>query len=153
MKRATLRRQAKAPPSMARRFIKTRLERGDSARAIRITFNALVDLSPKEIEQTWGIPRRGGGPRRTALVKLSGHASITAKEIHKIQSALGRKARKARHEVRFEFKVRRMADEAQNEALGIHEPLIDYQRAHDAGVMYRATNDERYREEFEEGSP
>ncbi len=130
------------PTDPSRAFIKERLARGDSAKAVREAHNALSKLTPSQIESRWG--RRWKG--------LSGAPVTTPKEVHRVQSSLSRKERRTRKEVRAEFRIRGEAQADQARILGIPESGFDPQKAHDAGVMYRATEDERYREEFEEGS-
>jgi hypothetical protein len=127
----------------SRRFVKERLARGDSAATIRRTHNFLI-AQPDSYFRTaeWG---RWHG--------LSGAQPLTPKEIHKIQSATGRKARVARRETRATFRLRTEAEKAEAQFLGLPEPSTNYQRAHDAGIEYRATHEERYREAFAEGSP
>jgi hypothetical protein len=127
---------------LRRTFVKQRLERGTSARTVRESYNALVSQSPQQIESNWGKSWR----------KLSGQKPITAKQVHKIQSSLGRKARATRKEARAEMRLRTEATRTEAQVLGLPEPTVDYQKAHDAGALYRATHEERYREVFVEGS-
>ncbi|HEV2316579.1 MAG TPA: hypothetical protein VGV89_03280 [Thermoplasmata archaeon] len=125
-----------------RPFIKQRLRRGTSAREIRETFNFLVKLSAEEIERRWA---RGWGD-------LSGQEPTTSSEVHRVQSALGRKARTERREARREMRLKTEATKEEFRLLGLFEPSYDAQKAHDAGVMYRATREEKFREVFVEGS-
>lgn len=129
--------------SASRVFIKERLTRGDSARAARLSYNELVSLSPSEIGSRWGA----------RWMSLSGARKTTPKEVHRVQSALSRKDRADRREARATMRLRTEASRTEAAVLGLPEPTADYQKAHDAGALYRATHDERYREQFEEGSP
>jgi len=132
----------KLPDSPTRRFVKTRLEAGDSARTIRQTYNHIAAQPPSYFKsEEWG---RWHG--------LSGAEPITAKEIHRIQSATSRKVRDERRENRASMRVHTESDFKTADYLGLPEPTVDYQEAHDAGMLYRATKDERYREIFTEGS-
>jgi hypothetical protein len=128
---------------LARTFIKQRLTRGTGERASREAYNALVRMSPDEIESHWGKAWR----------KLSGQKPLTAKESHRIYSSLGRKSREARTEARRSNLYRKEASQRMAEYYDNPDLAADPQRAQDAGTMYRATHDERYREVFEEGSP
>ncbi len=130
-------------PDLAQLFIKQRLVRGTGERAARESYNALTELSPSQIEERWGKAWRG----------LSGQPKLTPKETHRIYSALGRKDRAARAEARRSAKYRSEASQRMAEMYANPELAGDYQRARDAGTLYRATHDERYREQFEEGSP
>jgi hypothetical protein len=129
--------------SPLRRFIKERLGRGDSARTVRLTVEHLV-AQPKTFFATaeW---------RRWKA--LRGERPPSPADIHRVQSALGRKMREERKIVRAEFRGRTEADRNEALILGLEEPRVDFQAAHDAGILYRATHDEHYREVFTEGSP
>lgn len=130
------------PSELSRTFIKRRLVHGIGEKAAREAHNALVDLSPTEIEFRWGKAYKG----------LSGQPKLTPKESHRVYSALSRKERAERTEARRSTRFRTEAMRRQEEYYG-REFTGDYQTAQDAGTMYRATHDERYREDFEEGSP
>jgi hypothetical protein len=126
-----------------RRFIKARMVSGDSAATARRVHNALAALPESVAVERWGWGARG----------LSGAAPVTPAEVHKVQSALSRKEREERRENRALMRMRSEADRTQARMLGLPEPGTDYQKAHDAGAEYRATNEERFRQVFEEGSP
>jgi hypothetical protein len=130
--------------STPREYVKIRLRRGDSSGAIRVQINYLVAQPPSFFEpRQW---RRWRG--------LSGQKPLTAKEIHRIQSALGRKVRAERKERRLEMRLLTSSAAAMAEARGEPGTTGDAQRAHDAGMLYRVTEDEAYKEIFEqEGSP
>lgn len=130
------------PIDLRRLFIKKQLKQGTSAKEVRDSFNALVRSKPEQIDTRWGKFWR----------RLSGLAEATAKEVHKFQSSLGRLARAERKTSRAEMAARTASQKLEATILGIPEPTIDAQKAHDAGVMFRATHDEKYREKFTEGS-
>jgi hypothetical protein len=134
----------KRRPSTPREYVKIRLRRGDSSWAIRAQINYLVAQPPSFFESRPWKRWRG----------LSGRKPLTAKEIHRIQSALGRKARAERKERRLEMRLRTSSAAAIAKARGEPGTTGDAQRAHDAGILYRVTGDETYKEIFEqEGSP
>ena len=124
------------------RFLKARLVSGDSAATARRVHNALAALPESEAVARWGWGARG----------LSGASSVTPAEVHKVQSALSRREREERRENRALMRIRSDADRTQAGYLGLPEPGTDYQKAHDAGAEFRATNEERFRQVFEEGS-
>lgn len=131
------------PNETTRNFVKERLARGDSAATIRRTHAHLISQPPSFFQnKEWGHYKG-----------LSGADSLSPKEIHRIQSATSRRVRGERKQARATFRARTEASKAEARYLGLPEPTSDYQKAHDAGIEYRATNDERYREQFEEGSP
>lgn len=139
-----------APPSptggiseATRRFIKNRLISGDSAAAARKVHNLLTGLSETDAVRRWGWSAKG----------IVGAQPVTAKDVHRIQSALSKKERAERRETRARMRIRAEADRRQAEVLGLPAPSTDYQRAHDAGVLYRATHEEAFHRIFEEGSP
>ena len=139
-----------APPSptggiseATRRFVKNRLISGDSAATARKVHDLLAGLTESEAVRRWGWSAKG----------IVGASPVTAKEVHKIQSALSKKERAERRETRALMRIRAEADRRQAEILGLPAPSTDYQRAHDAGVVYRATHEEVFRQVFEEGSP
>ena len=139
-----------APPSptggiseTTRRFIKNRLISGDSAATARKVHNLLAGLTESEAVRRWGWSAKG----------IVDAQPVTAKDVHRIQSALSKKERAERRETRARMRVRAEADRRQAEVLGLPAPSTDYQRSHDAGVLYRATHEEAFHRIFEEGSP
>ncbi|HYM40665.1 MAG TPA: hypothetical protein VEY12_11100 [Thermoplasmata archaeon] len=128
---------------LSRQFLKERLNRGTSQGVARDAHNALVKLSPRQIEDRWGYKWRG----------LSGAKPLTAEETHRIEKSRSRHQRESGRAAREEFRARTSADKKLAERLNLPEPEVDYQEAHDAGVLYRATEDEIQRQFFEEGSP
>lgn len=130
--------------TLSRKFIKIRMVAGDSAEAARVAHNALVELPPSQIEKRWNGKGWNG---------LSGAPKVTPRGVRRIQSALSRRQRQDRKESRAFFRARSEAERREARELGLEEPVTDHQKAHDAGVKFKATHDERYREGFEEGSP
>jgi hypothetical protein len=100
-------------------------------------------MSPSRISARWGEDWRG----------LSGARPLSAKESHRIYSALGKKARLQRKERRESYHYRSKFERERAAANGLDESSVDYQEAHDAGVLYRATQDEQYREIWTRVSP
>lgn len=127
----------------SRRFIKNSLRSGTSARTVREAHNALIALTPEQAVKRWGYSAK----------KVAGSRPVTAKDIHKIQSAMSKSERAERKKNRDEMRGRKRSDEKQAAYYGHPAPTKDYQRIHDAGVLFRATNEEHYRHDFEEGSP
>lgn len=129
--------------ALSREFIKARLNQGTSQGAAREAHNALADLSPSEIARRWG-------PK---WVGLSGAPHVTASESHQIEKSRSHHQRNEGRDKRVERLLNNEADREKAARLRLPEPLGDRQDAHDAGVLYRATREEVYRERFEEGSP
>ena len=127
----------------SRRFIKNSLLSGTSARAVRETHNVLASVTPDEAVRRWGWSAK----------KVAGSRPVTAKEVHQIQSAMSKRERAERKANRDRMRIRMEADQREAQILGLTPPTSNYQKAHDAGVLFRATNEEHYRHDFEEGSP
>jgi len=129
-----------------RAFIEERLLRGDSQRTVRDAVNALRKKPAAFLDQNW--------PRWSAVV---GKRKVSTADVYRCYDALRKNHSKSdayaeRKRLRTAWRTETAAERSLAQDLGIPEPTRNKQVAHDAGVLYKATRDERYREFFEEGS-
>jgi hypothetical protein len=132
---------------IARAFIEERLLRGDSQKTVRDTVNAL-----RRHPATYFV-----GESWTRWQGIRGRRKITTEDVYRVYNALRKNRSKTtayteRKRLRETWKTETAAERALALDLGVPEPTRDKQLAHDAGILYKATKDERYREFFEEGS-
>ena len=125
-------------------FIRRLLCSGTSPETIRDAYNALASLSPEHAVKRWGYSAR----------EVAGSGPITVSDVRRVLRLLPDGDRAERDLALSEMNLRVEADRREAERIGLPAPTKSYQRAHDAGVFYRATQDEEPPEPYpEDGEP